>query len=116
MDTRKLLTHITDGGAVYFTDNHDFAKASIVARVDHDRFNHEPEKLAAELVRRWNSFPALVEALGEAKGTLEAIAEMSQRHNPETGFKRDLDPYDTYSAILPCMGRLAALLETLKAD
>ena len=29
-----LFKHITDGGAVYLTDNHNFAKATIVIRLD----------------------------------------------------------------------------------
>ena len=29
-----LFKHITDGGAIYLTDNHNFAKATIVIRLD----------------------------------------------------------------------------------
>lgn len=29
-----LFTHITDGGAIYLTDNHDFFEAKIVIRID----------------------------------------------------------------------------------
>ena len=29
-----LFLHVTDGGAVYYTDNHDFFEATVVIRVD----------------------------------------------------------------------------------
>lgn len=29
-----LHRHVTDGGAVYLTDNHSFAKAKIIIRLD----------------------------------------------------------------------------------
>lgn len=29
-----LLTHVTDGGAVYLTDNHNLADAKIIIRLD----------------------------------------------------------------------------------
>ena len=29
-----LFLHVTDGGAVYYTDNHDFFLATVVIRVD----------------------------------------------------------------------------------
>lgn len=29
-----LFTHITDGGAIYLTDNHNFNEAKIVIRID----------------------------------------------------------------------------------
>lgn len=29
-----LFTHVTDGGAIYLTDNHSFADAKIVIRID----------------------------------------------------------------------------------
>lgn len=31
-----LFTHVTDGGAIYLTDNHLFADAKIVIRIDGD--------------------------------------------------------------------------------
>ena len=30
----QLLKHVTDGGAVYLTDNHNFAEAKIIIRLD----------------------------------------------------------------------------------
>ena len=30
----RLVRHVTDGGAVYLTDNHSFAKAKIIIRLD----------------------------------------------------------------------------------
>jgi len=29
-----LFTHVTDGGAIYLTDNHNFAFAKIIIRLD----------------------------------------------------------------------------------
>lgn len=29
-----LVKHVTDGGAIYFTDNHNFAKAKVIIRID----------------------------------------------------------------------------------
>jgi len=29
-----LFEHITTGGAIYLTDNHDFSKATVVIRLD----------------------------------------------------------------------------------
>lgn len=29
-----LFLHVTDGGAIYYTDNHDFFEATVVIRVD----------------------------------------------------------------------------------
>ena len=29
-----LICHITDGGAVYLTENHDFSKTKLVIRLD----------------------------------------------------------------------------------
>jgi hypothetical protein len=35
MDTQyTLVVHVTTGGAVYLTDNHDFSKAKLVIRLD----------------------------------------------------------------------------------
>ena len=30
----KLIRHTTDGGAIYLTDNDDFAKAKLIIRLD----------------------------------------------------------------------------------
>jgi hypothetical protein len=30
----RLVRHVTTGGAVYLTDNHNFAKAKIIIRLD----------------------------------------------------------------------------------
>ena len=34
MEKITLLKHVTDGGAVYLTDNHRFADANIIIRID----------------------------------------------------------------------------------
>lgn len=39
-----LFTHITDGGAIYLTDNHNFADAKIIIRIDYG-----PELLKCEI-------------------------------------------------------------------
>lgn len=93
------------------TDDHETEIATVEPGEDEQGW-----KTADEIVKRWNAYPELVEALQEAKGTLAAIAEMSQRHDPETGFLRDLSPYDTYRSLLPCFQRLNALLDTLKTN
>jgi hypothetical protein len=41
----KLFKHVTDGGAVYLVDNHNFAQATIIIRLDGD----EPELLKCEV-------------------------------------------------------------------
>jgi hypothetical protein len=33
-DEYKLFLHVTDGGAIYLTDNHNFANAKIIIRID----------------------------------------------------------------------------------
>ena len=33
-ETYVLFKHVTDGGAIYLTDNHDFFEAKIVIRLD----------------------------------------------------------------------------------
>lgn len=33
-ETYVLFKHVTDGGAIYLTDNHDFSEAKIVIRLD----------------------------------------------------------------------------------
>lgn len=110
MDTRKLIAHI-DG------------ESGDEGRIEQDGYGILCSMTGAggidilpEIVKRWNAYPELVEALQEAKGTLAAIAEMSQRHDPETGFLRDLSPYDTYRSLLPCFQRINALLATLKTN
>jgi hypothetical protein len=32
-----LFRHVTDGGAVYLTDNHNFAQANVIVRLDGDQ-------------------------------------------------------------------------------
>lgn len=111
MDTRKLRQ---DGRRIrQAIGGHEVAVCTGQQYADADRTEQQD---AAEIVRRYNAYPELVEALREAKGTLAAIAEMSQRHDPETGFKRDLSPYDTYRSLLPCFQRLNTLLDTLKTN
>ncbi len=123
MDTRKLgirtVSHMprdfAKHGRYHLTINEKMANGhgpDLMRAVG----SKDGEAVAAELVRRWNAYPELVEALQEANGTLAAIAEMSQRHDPETGFLRDLSPYDTYRSLLPCFQRLNALLDTLKTN
>ena len=75
MDTRTLLSHVTTGGAVYVSDNHKFADASIVVRIDASTRNEQPEAIAAEMVRRWNAFPDLLAALKALVQTIEYQAE-----------------------------------------
>lgn len=70
MDKRTLLTHVTDGGAVYVSDNHAFRQASIVVRIDASIGNENPEAIADEIVKRWNTYPELLAALKEALRTL----------------------------------------------
>lgn len=78
MDTTKeLLVHETNGGAVYVTDNHRFTDAVTLIRIDNNR-DTDPRATASELVRRWNSFPALVEVLKEAADLLYASMDEKQ--------------------------------------
>jgi hypothetical protein len=103
MDTRTLLTHVTDGGAVYIGDNHKFADASIVVRIDASTRNEQPELIAAELVRRWNSHNDLLAALQDLVQTIEYQAENNfLDEDADEGEEND-------------MTRARALLETLKA-
>jgi len=75
MDTRTLLTHVTDGGAVYVSDNHKFADASIVVRIDASIGNKDPERIAAEMVKRWNAYPELLAALKDLLGPEADVRE-----------------------------------------
>ena len=55
--TATWIVHVTDGGAVYISDNHDFGKATFAIRMDGER-----EK-AEQIVREHNSHAALVATL-----------------------------------------------------
>ena len=48
------IVHVTDGGAVYISDNHNFSKATFAIRMDGD-----PAR-AAQIVREHNAHDALV--------------------------------------------------------
>lgn len=75
MDTRKLSN--TKGTTVIrCNDAH-------VASVHHDSKNaprEDARNMASELVRRWNSFPALVEALSDLLGDGSDTHEVNGRY------------------------------------
>lgn len=93
MDTRKLTSHIDhDHGGRIEADGW-----GITAHIDHA----EDPQMIAELVRRWNAYPMLVEML-------ERIAEDA---NDLLNFR---DP-DQYKTLRDSEQEARELLETLKA-
>lgn len=110
MDTRKLLTHVTDGGAVYVADNHRFSDASIVVRIDASIGNSDPERIAAELVRRWNDYPQQAERIAKLEEALKDLFDncvMVHKHWGDGGNSKQAKEAED---------RARALLQTLKTN
>jgi hypothetical protein len=63
-----LEVHITDGGAVYVTDNHRFSDASFVVRIDSE-INRNPEAMGSLFA----AAPALLSACKDALQTIEQM-------------------------------------------
>jgi hypothetical protein len=74
-----LLVHVTDGGAVYVTDNHDFKEAGIIIRID-NHINLDPEETAYRITLAYNSHTELLQAL---EGLLAPFTLMANTLPPE---------------------------------
>ena len=62
-----LLVHLTDGGAIYVTDNHNFSDATILLGIDGDRIPYEKaEATAAFIVRAANLFDDFIVACNDS--------------------------------------------------
>lgn len=102
MNTKKLIVHETNGGAVYVTDNHRFADAVTLIRIDNNR-DTDPRATAAELVRRHNAYPELVTALADMVSTANEVEGMMDG---------DKDKQEAWTEEL---GRLYVALDAAKA-
>jgi hypothetical protein len=61
METKQWDVHTTDGGAVYVVDNHRFADASVMIRID-GSVKGDPGAAAEMIVRAVNSHAELLAA------------------------------------------------------
>lgn len=49
------------------------------------------------------TYDDLLNVLKKAKVAMDNVASLAQQHNPETGFLKDVDPYEAYRTLLPAM-------------
>lgn len=70
---REWIVHVTDGGAVYISDSHDFSKATFFIRMDGER------ERAEIIVRAVNSLPLMLDAFSRivAATSLEEANEIA---------------------------------------
>lgn len=60
--------------------------------------------------------PELLDALERAQGVINALAAMAQKHNPETGYYNDLNPYEVAGMLLPVHGPIADAIAKAKGQ
>ena len=69
-----LVCHVTDGGAVYVTDNHDATKATFSVRIDSTQ-NRNPEAMGKLLA----AAPEMLAVLEEDERVIRWAAQESHR-------------------------------------